>query len=137
MEEIPALRGRVPRYYGVPPIPDSIILGTYDGRKLRDIIWSLTNEERDAIKDQITETLRILHEAGICHGNVTSRNIIISDDGRVKLVNFSHASVKEALRRESMWGSYKSTDKYSVAQMFHEVESARVRHGERNSGDYN
>lgn len=125
MEEISALRGRVPRYYGVPPMPHSIILGTYNGRKLRDIIWSLTNEARNAIKDQITETLRILHEAGISHRNVTSRNIIISD-GQVMLVNFSHAALKEAVKKELIWDNCKEADNDNVKEMFYEVESVKV-----------
>ncbi|KAF4545467.1 uncharacterized protein LTHEOB_5300 [Lasiodiplodia theobromae] len=125
MEEIPALRGRVPRYYGVPPMPHSIILGTYNGRKLRDIIWGLTNEARNAIKDQITETLRILHEAGISHRNVTSRNIIISD-GHARLVGFSHASLEEAVEEEFIWDDCKEADNDNVMEMFYEVESIKA-----------
>lgn len=134
MREIPALSGRVPAYHGTTYVPDSILLGQCEGSKLEDIIWTLSNEARASLEWKVTELLQILHKAGVAHCNITSKDIIISDNGdvHVQLVNFWRANRREYLEEGFMWDNCQDMDKHDVMEIFHEVESAKVCNDVRN-----
>lgn len=132
MTEISALEGRVPRYYGlVPHLPRSILLGKHDGEILEGHIWNIRQGFRDLVKSKVTETLKMLHECGVSHGDITTKNIIFQTNANVKLVHFSHADLKEEVEEEFIWRNRMSMDKCDVSEIFDEVESAKVRYKTR------
>lgn len=129
MTEISALEDRVPHYYGlVPHLPRSILLGKHDGEILEGHIWNIREGLRDLVKSKVTETLKMLHECGVSHGDITTKNIIFRTDANVKLVHFSHAALKEDVEEEFIWRNCMAMDECDVAEIFHEVESAKVRY---------
>ncbi|KAF4545444.1 Map kinase kinase kinase win1 [Lasiodiplodia theobromae] len=124
MADISTLSSHIPVYYGVGHVPDSIILGKHDGRTLEDVIWSLSHEARDTFKWKVTEILDMLHNGGVTHRHINSKNIIIQEN-QVLLVNFCHAVLKEDVE-DSKWDNCKRTDDYGVAEIFDEVQWAKA-----------
>lgn len=130
MAGISTLSSHIPVYHGVGHVPDSIILGKHHGRKLEEVIWSLSNEARDAFKSKVIEILDMLHDGGVIHCHVNSKNIIIQEN-QVLLVNFCHAILKEDVE-DSKWNGCKRIDDYGVAEIFDEVQWAKVCYNIRN-----
>jgi len=64
------------------------------GRTLRDVLrdyGALTPEQALTILDPMLEALAAAHNAGFVHRDVKPENILISDDGRVKVTDFGLA----------------------------------------------
>ena len=64
------------------------------GRTLRDVLrdyGALTPEQALTILDPVLEALSAAHDAGFVHRDVKPENILISDDGRVKVTDFGLA----------------------------------------------
>ena len=64
------------------------------GRTLRDVLRDfgpLTSEQALTILDPVLEALGAAHDAGFVHRDVKPENILISDDGRVKVTDFGLA----------------------------------------------
>ncbi|MFM9133860.1 MAG: Stk1 family PASTA domain-containing Ser/Thr kinase [bacterium] len=64
------------------------------GRTLRDVLREhgpLTPEQALTVLDPVLEALAAAHDAGFVHRDVKPENILISDDGRVKVTDFGLA----------------------------------------------
>jgi len=64
------------------------------GRTLRDVLRDyglLSPEQALTILDPVLEALSAAHDAGFVHRDVKPENILISDDGRVKVTDFGMA----------------------------------------------
>ena len=65
-----------------------------DGRSLRSIIQSdapLPAERALEIACQVTEALVYLHEKGVVHRDIKPENILLTADGKVKILDFGIA----------------------------------------------
>ncbi len=85
-----------------------------DGRTLRDLIKNdgLTTEKIIDITIQICEGLNEAHEKGIIHRDIKPENILIDGKGRVKIVDFGLARIKNVSRDITKQGSTLGTIKY-------------------------
>ena len=54
---------------------------------------------------QVAEGLRAADEAGLVHGDIKPENILMTEKGRVKLVDFGLASFKNQAAAEGIWGT--------------------------------
>ena len=74
-----------------------IVMEYIDGAELKDKIKSSAIPEKEAIEiaSQITEGLEAAHKKGIVHRDIKSQNIMITNDGKVKIMDFGLA--KEVL----------------------------------------
>lgn len=106
MEKIPALEGFVPRYYGTPQIPHAnimqpIILSKHDGMKLESVISEQPLQVLLNSKKLLTHIIQTLHESGLYHGKLTSKNILVSNEQghEMTVFNFCHAALKKDLKR--------------------------------------
>ena len=64
------------------------------GRTLRDVLrdyGALSPEQALTVLDPVLEALSAAHDAGFVHRDVKPENILISDDGRVKVTDFGLA----------------------------------------------
>jgi eukaryotic-like serine/threonine-protein kinase len=81
-----------------------------DGRSLRSIIQSdapLPDERALDIARQVTEALGYLHEKGVVHRDIKPENILLTPEGRVKILDFGIA-LDESKRRLT-WAGLSST----------------------------
>ena len=81
-----------------------------DGRSLRSIIQSeapLPDERALDIARQVTEALAYLHEKGIVHRDIKPENILLTADGKVKILDFGIA-LDESKRRLT-WAGLSAT----------------------------
>ena len=68
-----------------------------EGRELRDLIrgGSLAPSEAVEIAAQVAEALAVAHERGIIHRDVKPGNIMVLSDGRVKIMDFGIARLRD------------------------------------------
>ncbi len=79
----------------------ALVLEWIDGLNLYELCQyqSLGDEFVDEIVAQIQEGLRVMHENGLYHGDLSPKNILIDRDGRIRIVDFaSEASAGGLLR---------------------------------------
>jgi len=82
----------------------ALVLELVDGQTLADRIAAtrrLTVDEAIEYAKQIAEALDVAHEAGIVHRDLKPGNIKITDDGRVKVLDFGLAKAVAAASGES------------------------------------
>jgi TP53 regulating kinase-like protein len=66
----------------------TIIMEFIEGARLKEVIKRMTDEERAKLSVQIGELIGKLHKNRLIHGDLTSSNMIISDYGRIFLIDF-------------------------------------------------
>ena len=84
---------RTPVVYDVDVTEGSITMEFVEGERVREIIES----EPDRIPDicrMIGETMARMHNAGICHGDLTTSNMILTDSGELCILDFSMGSTR-------------------------------------------
>ena len=73
-----------------------IVMEFIDGLELKDKIKSASFPVNEAINTaiQIAEGLEAAHKKGIVHRDIKSQNIMITNDGKVKIMDFGLAKVR-------------------------------------------
>jgi len=73
-----------------------IVMEFIDGKELRDKIKTgpISTNEAINIANQIAEGLDVAHKKGILHRDIKSSNIMITEDGKVKIMDFGLAKIK-------------------------------------------
>ncbi len=73
-----------------------IVMEFIDGKELKDKIKEdpIPTDEAVRIAEQIAEGLEAAHNKEIAHRDIKSQNIMVSNDGRVKIMDFGLAKVK-------------------------------------------
>jgi len=72
-----------PLIYQVDPDEATIVMEFVEGERVRDIVDELSGDERRILFEQIGEMAGRLHKAGIVHGDLTTSNIIKTEEGVV------------------------------------------------------
>jgi len=66
-----------------------LIMDYLKGRKLKDVLNSMSMDERGKVCAEMGRLIATLHGAGVIHGDLTTSNMILSDtDKRVYLIDF-------------------------------------------------
>lgn len=73
-----------------------IVMEYIEGRELRDVIQSEIPNLQSTIDyaTQIAEGLQAAHKKGITHRDIKSANIMITEEGQVKIMDFGLAKVR-------------------------------------------
>jgi len=82
---------RLPSILGLDLERSSIIMTFIDGSLARDIIDSMSNARRHALLEELGRQVGYLHQGGVVHGDLTTSNIIVPDDGKPFLLDFGMA----------------------------------------------
>ena len=75
-----------------------IIMEYVDGSTLRQILPVQKNQDAIQYAIQVGEALQAAHAKGIVHRDVKSENIMLSSDGRIKVMDFGLAKLKGTLK---------------------------------------
>jgi len=84
---------RTPVIYDVDLANGSITMEYIEGAKVKDIIDN-EPERADSVCRMIGSAVARLHNAGVCHGDLTTSNMILTDSGELCIFDFSLGSVK-------------------------------------------
>jgi len=87
---------RTPVIYDVDVQECSITMECIRGRKIKDILDD-EPEKAKAICMMIGESIARLHDGGISHGDLTTSNMMMTEDGQICLIDFSMGSSKTEL----------------------------------------
>ncbi len=77
-----------PTVYFLDPTNSTIIMNFIEGERIREALSKFTGEERVRKIELIGVYTGRLHQAGIQHGDLTTSNMISTEDGRIFLVDF-------------------------------------------------
>ncbi|MEM1514761.1 MAG: Kae1-associated kinase Bud32 [Candidatus Bathyarchaeia archaeon] len=66
----------------------TIIMEYVEGKRIKDILNDLTDEERIRICREIGRMIGRLHKSGIVHGDLTTSNMILTPEGKIVLIDF-------------------------------------------------
>jgi TP53 regulating kinase and related kinases len=83
---------RAPSILGVDIERSTIIMTFIDGTPARDIIDQMGSTRRLALLQELGRQVGSLHSAGIVHGDLTTSNIIVPDEGHPFMIDFGMAS---------------------------------------------
>ena len=78
----------------------NLIMEYIEGKKVKDVIDSGSDAENVCMK--IGESLAKMHNANICHGDLTTSNMILTDDGELCIIDFSMGSSKCGLEEKGV-----------------------------------
>ena len=84
---------RTPVIYDVDYRNGTIVMELMSGRKVKDIIDN-DPKSSDEVCRMIGEAVAKMHNARICHGDLTTSNMILTDSGELCIFDFSLGSVK-------------------------------------------
>jgi len=77
-----------PVLYFVDDNTSSIYLEKVNGKIVRDILPSMSDEERNGVLEQIGVAVAKMHNGDLNHGDLTTSNMIIRDDGKLVIIDF-------------------------------------------------
>ncbi len=82
---------RLPSILGLDIERSTIIMTFIDGVVARDTIDTMSNARRVSLLEELGRQVGFLHSAGIMHGDLTTSNIILPDDGKPFMIDFGMA----------------------------------------------
>jgi TP53 regulating kinase-like protein len=83
---------RTPSILGLDLERYSIIMTFVDGAVARDAIDTMNNSSRLTLLEELGRQVGFLHSAGIVHGDLTTSNIILPEDGKPFIIDFGMAT---------------------------------------------
>ena len=83
---------RAPSILGLDLEQFTIIMTFIDGSVARDAVDTMSESRRLPLLEELGRQVGLLHSAGIVHGDLTTSNIIVPDDGKPFLIDFGMAT---------------------------------------------
>lgn len=83
---------RTPVIYDVDPQKGIITMERIHGRKVRDIMED--DMVPDTVCDMIGKAIADMHNHRICHGDLTTSNMMLTDDGELCILDFSMGAIR-------------------------------------------
>lgn len=77
-----------PVIYAVDTASTTIIMQRIEGLRVKETLDNLDLKDREKLCSNIGELIGRLHKNGIIHGDLTTSNMIISDEGKVFFIDF-------------------------------------------------
>jgi TP53 regulating kinase-like protein len=104
----------------------NIIMEFIDGKQVKQVLDSLSSDERHSLCYYIGRLIGRLHSHGIIHGDLTTSNMILTPDGRVVFVDFGLSELSTELEARGvdlhlMKRAFQSTHYRHVKESFEAV----------------
>jgi Kae1-associated kinase Bud32 len=91
----------VPLLYDVDLAGGVITMEYLRGKRIKDILNTLDEEERARVCRNIGESIALLHNQDIIHGDITTSNMILLDD-RIHFIDFGLGSINGELEAKGV-----------------------------------
>jgi len=65
-----------------------IVMEFVEGKQVKQVLASLSMEDREALCTKIGDLIGRLHQHGVIHGDLTTSNLILNTEGKIFLVDF-------------------------------------------------
>ena len=78
---------------------DRLVLEHVEGRPLIEVLRDAAVTDVESLLRAVGRAVRHLHAQAVTHGDLSTNNIMIRDDGRVVLIDFGLASIEYDLER--------------------------------------
>lgn len=66
----------------------AIVMEFVEGKQVKQVLTTLSTEDRKALCTKIGELIGRLHRHGVIHGDLTTSNMILNAEGKIFLVDF-------------------------------------------------
>ncbi len=103
-------------------IPKTCLIVPYCPHTLHDLLQPgqsrriTTADEKLRVISDIAYAIMLLHRAGIIHGDITTKNITIDQDGQPKLIDYDFAFMDKR-EQPLWWPGFYATRKYSAPEL--------------------
>jgi len=85
-------------------------------------VTELSNSEKFHIVEQLINAVQIAHENSIIHRDINPKNIIITRDKQVKLIDFGISKIKDMVNTDTLYQF--ATNKYAAPEVHKHSENA-------------
>ena len=114
----------LPSVYGFIPLGDgeAVMIEYIDGVTVADVLEGglYTYRGAKSVISDVCDALSVIHKAGFVHRDVKPENVMISNEGRVVLIDFNVSrTVKEGKKKDTVVAGtigYMSPEQYGVGQ---------------------
>jgi len=86
-----------PTIFSVDPEGATIVMEYVEGQRLKELLPTLNRRRQRFLLHQVGESVARLHRAHICHGDLTTSNMLLHSSGKVYFVDFGLATVTRSI----------------------------------------
>ena len=92
----------VPQVYEIDAHNSTLIMKFIEGEKLKNILENLSENQKDKYFKKIGRDIAILHKTGHIHGDITTSNIIITNEEDIFLIDFGLHEYSDTVEDKSV-----------------------------------
>jgi len=92
----------VPQVYEIDAHNSTLIMKLIEGEKLKNILENLSENQKDKYFKKIGRDIAILHKNGHIHGDITTSNIIITNEEDIFLIDFGLHEYSDTVEDKSV-----------------------------------
>lgn len=80
----------------------TIVMQYIEGLRVKEVLNSLKPDNREILCEHIGVLIGRLHRSGIIHGDLTTSNMIVAEDGKVVFIDFGLAEYSKELEKRGV-----------------------------------
>lgn len=88
---------RTPIIFNINPEAATIIMEYIEGDRLKELLPTLTSKKRQSLFNHIGEAVARLHQNSLCHGDLTTSNMIVHAKEKIYFVDFGLGSITQSI----------------------------------------
>jgi len=92
----------VPPVYEIDAHNSTLIMKFIKGEKLKNVLENLNESQKDKYFNKIGSDIAILHKFGHIHGDITTSNLIITDEEDIFLIDFGLHEYSDTIEDKSV-----------------------------------
>lgn len=92
----------VPQIYEIDAQNSILVMKYIEGKKLKNILEKLSENKKENYFRKIGRNIAVLHKNGHIHGDITTSNLIISDDEEIFLIDFGLHEYSDTIEDKSV-----------------------------------